>query len=145
MGPAGAHGGRAAPRAGVIYTAGLQRGPAGVENAGAAAAEPAGLERLHPDGTATVSGSISGGVAQWQSVRFACGKPRVQTPAPPTSKQLRGAMDSVSDFESGACGFESRRSCLLLLDGVESEGYGFDSRIGLTADWTDSVAEWLRR
>ena len=26
----------------------------------------------------------TGGVAQWQSVRFACGKPRVQTPAPPT-------------------------------------------------------------
>ena len=26
-------------------------------------------------------------------------------------KQLRGAMDSVSDFESGGCGFESRRSC----------------------------------
>ena len=51
-----------------------------------------------------------GGVAQWQSVRFACGKPRVQTPAPPhTQKQLRGAMDSVSDFESGGCGFESRR------------------------------------
>ena len=25
-------------------------------------------------------------------------------------KQLRGAMDSVSDFESGGCGFESRRS-----------------------------------
>ena len=24
--------------------------------------------------------------------------------------QLRGAMDSVSDFESGGCGFESRRS-----------------------------------
>ena len=55
---------------------------------------------------------IFGGVAQWQSVRFACGKPRVQTPAPPhTQKQLRGAMDSVSDFESGGCGFESRRSC----------------------------------
>ena len=27
--------------------------------------------------------SREGGVAQWQSVRFACGKPRVQTPAPP--------------------------------------------------------------
>ena len=27
--------------------------------------------------------SRQGGVAQWQSVRFACGKPRVQTPAPP--------------------------------------------------------------
>ena len=27
-----------------------------------------------------------GGVAQWQSVRFACGKPRVQTPAPPAFK-----------------------------------------------------------
>ena len=25
--------------------------------------------------------------------------------------KLRGAMDSVSDFESGGCGFESRRSC----------------------------------
>ena len=155
---------------------------------------------------------IFGGVAQWQSVRFACGKPRVQTPAPPhthnsvaqwiayqTSNlgvagsspvgvvaarwrgggashaetgpvtraragtggesiygekfadenfqlrhtgpgvlsmanagpgtngsqyrgrvlfiQLRGAMDSVSDFESGGCGFESRRSCLRSLDG----------------------------
>ena len=41
---------------------------------------------------------------------------------------------------------------MLLVDGVirrwtdlESEGYGFDSRIGFTADWTDSVAEWLRR
>ena len=56
-----------------------------------------------------------------------------------SNTQLRGAMDSVSDFESGACGFESRRSCLLLLDGVESEGYGFDSRIGLTADWTTIV------
>ena len=29
-----------------------------------------------------------------------------------TPKQLRGAMDSVSDFESGGCGFESRRGCL---------------------------------
>ena len=61
--------------------------------------------------------SREGGVAQWQSVRFACGKPRVQTPAPPipffTQKQLRGAMDSVSDFESGGCGFESRRSCFI--------------------------------
>ena len=58
--------------------------------------------------------SREGGVAQWQSVRFACGKPRVQTPAPPhTKKQLRGAMDSVSDFESGGCGFESRRSCFV--------------------------------
>ena len=27
-------------------------------------------------------------------VRFACGKPRVQTPAPPADTQLRGAMDS---------------------------------------------------
>ena len=27
------------------------------------------------------------------------------------AKKLRGAMDSVSDFESGGCGFESRRSC----------------------------------
>ena len=27
--------------------------------------------------------TTKGGVAQWQSVRFACGKPRVQTPAPP--------------------------------------------------------------
>ena len=26
-------------------------------------------------------------------------------------RKLRGAMDSVSDFESGGCGFESRRSC----------------------------------
>ena len=57
--------------------------------------------------------SRQGGVAQWQSVRFACGKPRVQTPAPPTDTQLRGAMDSVSDFESGGCGFESRRSCFV--------------------------------
>ena len=29
----------------------------------------------------------------------------------PLYLQLRGAMDSVSDFESGGCGFESRRSC----------------------------------
>ena len=101
--------------------------------------------RWRRSGTRAASCAISGGVAQWQSVRFACGKPRVQTPAPPTSKQLRGAMDSVSDFESGGCGFESRRGCFLLLDGVESEAYGFDSRIGLSADWTDSVAEWLRR
>ena len=27
-------------------------------------------------------------------------------------------MDSVSDFESGGCGFESRRSCLRSLDGA---------------------------
>ena len=32
--------------------------------------------------------------------------------------QLRGAMDSVSDFESGGCGFESRRSCCSL-DGLD--------------------------
>ena len=31
------------------------------------------------------------------------------TPSPRRQK-LRGAMDSVSDFESGGCGFESRRS-----------------------------------
>ena len=31
------------------------------------------------------------------------------TPSPRLQK-LRGAMDSVSDFESGGCGFESRRS-----------------------------------
>ena len=48
--------------------------------------------------------------------------------------QLRGAMDSVSDFESGGCGFESRRSCrrTTIWTDVESEGYGFDSRIGLS-------------
>ena len=41
--------------------------------------------------------------------------------------KLRGAMDSVSDFESGGCGFESRRSCCSIawcrdaphLDGLE--------------------------
>ena len=32
------------------------------------------------------------------------------TPSPRRQK-LRGAMDSVSDFESGGCGFESRRNC----------------------------------
>ena len=32
-------------------------------------------------------------------------------PRPRPFSQLRGAMDSVSDFESGGCGFESRRSC----------------------------------
>ncbi len=31
-------------------------------------------------------------------------------PRPRPFSQLRGAMDSVSDFESGGCGFESRRS-----------------------------------
>ena len=31
--------------------------------------------------------------------------------AAPQRLKLRGAMDSVSDFESGGCGFESRRSC----------------------------------
>ena len=30
---------------------------------------------------------------------------------PASHAKLRGAMDSVSDFESGGCGFESRRSC----------------------------------
>ena len=30
--------------------------------------------------------------------------------AVPQRLKLRGAMDSVSDFESGGCGFESRRS-----------------------------------
>ena len=34
----------------------------------------------------------------------------VPRPRPYPSK-LRGAMDSVSDFESGGCGFESRRGC----------------------------------
>ena len=32
--------------------------------------------------------------------------------AVPQRLKLRGAMDSVSDFESGGCGFESRRSWL---------------------------------
>ncbi len=36
--------------------------------------------------------------------------PMVPRPRP-LYLQLRGAMDSVSDFESGGCGFESRRSC----------------------------------
>ena len=39
------------------------------------------------------------------------------TPSPRRQK-LRGAMDSVSDFESGGCGFESRRSCCFL-DGLD--------------------------
>ena len=37
-------------------------------------------------GTAPASDIHKGGVAQWQSVRFACGKPRVQTPAPPPTQ-----------------------------------------------------------
>ena len=55
-------------------------------------------------------------------------------PRPRPFSQLRGAMDSVSDFESGGCGFESRRSCrrTTIWTDVESEGYGFDSRIGLS-------------
>ena len=76
-------------------------------------AKKAAASKGSKSGTRAASCSISGGVAQWQSVRFACGKPRVQTPAPPPSKQLRGAMDSVSDFESGGCGFESRRGCFV--------------------------------
>ena len=39
-------------------------------------------------------------------------------PRPRPFSQLRGAMDSVSDFESGGCGFESRRSCRSL-DGLD--------------------------
>ena len=34
-------------------------------------------------------------------------------PATASETKLRGAMDSVSDFESGGCGFESRRSCFV--------------------------------
>ena len=37
------------------------------------------------------------------------------TPSPRRQK-LRGAMDSVSDFESGGCGFESRRSWAYAID-----------------------------
>ena len=62
--------------------------------------------------------------------------------------QLRGAMDSVSDFESGGCGFESRRSCrrTTIWTDLESEGYGFESRIGLSRRSlpTDVVAEWSK-
>ena len=39
-------------------------------------------------------------------------KAQGSNPCSSTHTQLRGAMDSVSDFESGGCGFESRRSCL---------------------------------
>ena len=74
--------------------------------------------------------SREGGVAQWQSVRFACGKPRVQTPAPPPQHtQLRGAMDSVSDFESGGCGFESRRSC----SPIARRPFSIRGRVGLSS------------
>ena len=82
-------------------------------------------------------------------------------PRPRPFSQLRGAMDSVSDFESGGCGFESRRSCCSIAWCVratasprrttiwtdwKSEGRGFDSRIGLACGLDyDSVAEWLRR
>ena len=38
-------------------------------------------------------------------------KAQGSNPCSSTHTQLRGAMDSVSDFESGGCGFESRRSC----------------------------------
>ena len=33
---------------------------------------------------------------------------------PPWSLSSRGAMDSAPDFESGGCGFESRRECFFL-------------------------------
>ena len=69
-------------------------------------------------------------------------------PRPRPFSQLRGAMDSVSDFESGGCGFESRRSCrrTTIWTDLESEGYGFDSRIGLSrrSPPTDVVAEWSK-
>ena len=39
--------------------------------------------RVHQAGAFLPRPVYKGGVAQWQSVRFACGKPRVQTPAPP--------------------------------------------------------------
>ena len=36
------------------------------------------------------------------------------TPPPSTELSSRGAMDSAPDFESGGCGFESRRECSLV-------------------------------
>ena len=69
-------------------------GRAGRRRAARSATARASASRARPAaGTTAASGSSSrrvlprpvykGGVAQWQSVRFACGKPRVQTPAPP--------------------------------------------------------------
>ena len=37
------------------------------------------------------------------------------TPPPSTAIGSRGAMDSAPDFESGGCGFESRRECFLFI------------------------------
>ena len=42
--------------------------------------------------------------------------PRPTTVPFPSVLKLRGAMDSVSDFESGGCGFESRRSWAYAID-----------------------------
>ena len=46
----------------------------------------------------------------WYLGNYYCPRPR-----PLALKiKLRGAMDSVSDFESGGCGFESRRGCVVV-------------------------------
>ena len=44
--------------------------------------------------------------------------------------KLRGAMDSVSDFESGGCGFESRRS---LFADVARRSLSIRGRVGLSS------------
>ena len=54
----------------------------------------------------------------WYLGNYYCPRPASETPRrrrgnstpSPRRQKLRGAMDSVSDFESGGCGFESRRS-----------------------------------
>ena len=43
--------------------------------------------------------------------------------------KLRGAMDSVSDFESGGCGFESRRSC----SPIARRPFSIRGRVGLSS------------
>ena len=53
-----------------------------------------------------VPGQLLLSAAASETPRRRCCK---STPSPRRQK-LRGAMDSVSDFESGGCGFESRRS-----------------------------------
>ena len=91
-GGAGAH--RAAARGRRRAAARRAAARAGRRRAARSATARASASRARPAaGTTAASGSSSrrvlprpvykGGVAQWQSVRFACGKPRVQTPAPP--------------------------------------------------------------
>ena len=95
-------------------------------------------------GTAASVHHKKGGVAQWQSVRFACGKPRVQTPAPPHTHNSVAQWIAYQTSNLGVAG--SSPVGVVCWTDWKSEGRGFDSRIGLACGLDyDSVAEWLRR